>query len=802
MAIKIRAPKELGNASALENEYPISKLLPYKYHYDPATVVTQDDNLLRVFQVKGVSFETASDELINKWYRQFHQFMMQNSTVNVAFWTHIIKERDELSNSTDNLISTFAKTVDHSYKDKLIKEKFYRFNLFITVVVKPEKYGLPLFGNNFKKRNAALEVANEQLDNISYQLVRLDHAPRLLQVYEDEATGKKYSETFSFLSRLISGQWKEIPLSQRPANELIANARINTGKETLEFRTETDTFYAAAFGFKDYPADSDPLMLSEIFSLPFPFILAQSFAPIDRETSLKDVKRSKRILDMTDEDDKELVKEINSLIADISSRRVMMGEHNFSLFIYTDSDINVLPGEDESKVIRSQLKNRVSTTIQAIGSMNCLATREDLALNSQLFAMLPGNFKYRPRITPISSKNFSSFFPMHTVPTGRWNKKHWGDTVTQFKTRANTLYDFSYHAGKTDLGHTLIFGSSGAGKTTVQTFLFSQAEKFNAKILYFDYKQSCEIFINAVNGSYQTLHRGKPSGLNPYGIEPTKDNLDFLVSFTTLLAYPDLDVPAKVQNEISEIINLALADRSKPKSLRTFSAVYGYIQNNDLRERLKKWTKNGQHGWLFDNVEDYLSFDKQYTAIDTTNILDDSELSPPFFSYMTQRAKELYGQRFFMGFEEFWKMLSHDIFKPWIKDELKIIRRMNGVLIASTQDTNDVADSELAATLRGQCPTRIFFPNYGAERDVYATFEVSDIEFNWIKEADQAWREFLLKQGSESTILSFDIGELNKELAVLSGRQSNIPIMRECIEETSNNPDDWLPLFYERYLTE
>ena len=42
-----------------------------------------------------------------------------------------------------------------------------------------------------------------------------------------------------------------------------------------------------------------------------------------------------------------------------------------------------------------------------------LVAREDLALEAAFWAQLPGNFSFRPRKSPITSRNLAAMAPLH-----------------------------------------------------------------------------------------------------------------------------------------------------------------------------------------------------------------------------------------------------------------------------------------------------------------------------------------------------------------------------------------------------
>ena len=72
------------------------------------------------------------------------------------------------------------------------------------------------------------------------------------------------------------------------------------------------------------------------------------------------------------------------------------------------------------------------------------------------------------------------------------------------KTNARSPYFFNFHKG--DLGHTLIIGPSGGGKTVLLNFLMAQAEKTGARQIFIDKDRGAQIFVQASGGTYLALH--------------------------------------------------------------------------------------------------------------------------------------------------------------------------------------------------------------------------------------------------------------------------------------------------------
>jgi len=121
---------------------------------------------------------------------------------------------------------------------------------------------------------------------------------------------------------------------------------------------------------------------------------------------------------------------------------------------------------------------------------------------------------------------------------GQREGNHWGDAIALLKTTANSPYFFNFHSA--DVGHTLILGPTGGGKTVIQNFLLSQAEKTGARMVFIDKDRGAEIFVRACGGTYLTLRNGEPSGFAPFkALDASPANRDFLSAFLRQLVTPD-----------------------------------------------------------------------------------------------------------------------------------------------------------------------------------------------------------------------------------------------------------------------
>ena len=167
---------------------------------------------------------------------------------------------------------------------------------------------------------------------------------------------------------------------------------------------------------------------------------------------------------------------------------------------------------------------------------------------------------------------------------------------------------------------------------------------------------------------------------------------------------------------------------------------------------------------------------------------------------MFHRVKlALDGSKSLIFIDEGWKALDDEVFANKIKDWLKTIRKMNGVIGFGSQSASDAANSSISDSLIEQCPTQIFMPNSKAkEEDYRGAFALTEAEFRVVKESPVGSRQFLIKQGNGSAVAKLDLSNMDDEIAVLSGRTETVNLLRDIREEVGDDPEVWLPIFHER----
>jgi len=147
--------------------------------------------------------------------------------------------------------------------------------------------------------------------------------------------------------------------------------------------------------------------------------------------------------------------------------------------------------------------------------------------------------------------------------------------------------------------------------------------------------------------------------------------------------------------------------------------------------------------------------------------------------------------------DEAWALIDNPVFAPKIKDWLKVLRKLNTFVIFATQSVEDAAKSRISDTLIQQTATQIFLPNLKAT-DVYrSAFMLSQREYTLIKTTDPTSRYFLIKQGVNAVVAKINLSGMDDIINVLSGRADTVLLLDRIRAKHSDNPEKWLPVFYE-----
>jgi type IV secretion system protein VirB4 len=804
----------VSGSSALRRELSAAERIPYTAQVSDTVVRTVHGDYVQVFELGGASFESADDETLNGWHERLNVLWRNIASPQVALWTHVVRRR-ERAGRIGVEGEGFAAHLESKYRERLAGETLMVNALYLAVVYRPAAAVATGLVSRWLERARPAELrleihdALDACEKLSQTLLAsLDrYEPEPLGLYRRD--GRVYSRLFEFFELLLSGEPSTVPLPAAPVNEVLASGRLLFGFEAMEYRLASATRVGAVLGIKEYPTPTAVGMLDALLSAPFPFVLTQSFVFLSKAAGQSLLQRQRNRMANAGDFAISQAEALEAALDALTSNEFVMGDHHLSLQVLSEAD-EAGPEADGRRMKR--LNDHVALARSMLADTGMTVAREDLALEAAFWAQLPGNFSYRPRKAPITSRNFAALVPFHNYPAGRAAGNHWGEALTVLVTAARSAYHFSLHASdptapdggsRRDTGHTFLCGPTGSGKSVFIAFLAAMLSRRGVTQVLFDKDRGLEILVRALGGEYRALKSGEPTGFNPLQLEPTGRNVEFLKAWLRLLVRGSGELTAREAADLDQALRGTLA---LEPSARRLSRLVEFLDATDpegIHARLARWCEvtGGEYASVFDNAEDVVVprlAGQSTIGFDVTEFLDHAVARAPVTLYLFHLVRELLdGRRLVCWMDEFWRLLADSAFAQFAKDGPKTWRKLNAVMCLATQSASDVLESPISRTIIEQTPTKIFFPNPEAsEREYREGFALTEREFHLVKEAlEPGSRAFLVKQGHHSIVCQLDLKGFDGELAVLSGRAEGLERLERIVAEVGAAPAAWLTRF-------
>lgn len=786
--------RQVSNAVECEREVSTSEFIPYLYHYDGETILTKNGELLQVIKVEGYSFETADDEDVDMKKMVRNSLLKSMAEGTFGLWFHMIRHRQSIYPGGKQPPG-FAEYVDHLWRKKHHSRDTYVNDLYVTVVRKEDTEGAAKLEGLFKFLHARADQKSEEEE------IRAMHKDLQEAVYRVLATLKDYgarvlgarttehgllSEPLEFLGRLVNcGEGASMLTPTMDISRYLPTHRLYFGNGAMEARGHSRSRFAALVSIKEYAPATAAGILDAFLQLPMEFIISQSFVYHNRQTNIGQMQRTQKRMMAAEDAAMSQVAEISDALDMAMSGHVAFGEHHLSVLCLEES----LPA----------LEKAVSMAVAELVNLGINPVRERLVMEQCYWAQLPANFEYVGRRANINTLNVSSFASLHNYPIGRIAGNHWGHAVTVFNTTSGTPYFFNFHLR--DVGHTTIIGPTGTGKTVLMNFLTAQTQKYNVRTFLFDKDRGSEIFIRALRGKYTHIEPGEKCHFNPLQLPDTMENRNFLVEWLkSMVSVHDEPITAEDSARMAEAIVGAYKLDKKDRILRNIAPFLGLEGPGTIAGRLRMWHSGGQYSGLFDNEIDVIDFSKDTVfGFEMGDLLQDKVSLGPSLLYLFHRIHlSLDGTPTMIVLDEAWALIDNKVFSGKIKDWLKTLRKLNGMVVFATQSVEDAVNSSISDTLVQQTSTQIFLPNPKATEAYKTAFMISDREFNLLKTTDPGSRYFLLKQGKDVVVARIDLSGMEDVVNILSGRAETVAILDEIRERVGDDPDMWIPLFQER----
>jgi type IV secretion system protein VirB4 len=391
-----------------------------------------------------------------------------------------------------------------------------------------------------------------------------------------------------------------------------------------------------------------------------------------------------------------------------------------------------------------RLDDSVALVTKTIQNLGFAARVEGINAVEAWRGSLPGDGYRNVRRVVLHTLNLADLLPITSVWAGRKEnpsplmpKK--APPLLYAATTGSTPFRFNLHVG--DLGHTLMVGPPGSGKSTALGLICAQWFRYpRAQVFAFDKGRSLYLLCRAAGGEFYDLG-GEKSDLAFCPLRELEDPSDvaWAVDWVEkLCGLNGLEVRPHHRNAITDAAKLMA--ESSSRTLTEFSAS---VQDEEVRQALQYYTLGGASGHLLDADRDTLGSGR-FMVLEMEKLMSYGDTSDKalvaVLLYLFRRIeKRLDGSPTLIPLDEAWVYLRHGLFREYVRDWLKTLRKKNAAVLLATQNLSDIFNSPIRDVVLESCPTKMLLPNAEAanpaSRDFYRSLGLNDREIRTVQTA-------------------------------------------------------------------
>ncbi|MCK1705080.1 conjugal transfer protein TrbE [Bradyrhizobium sp. 146] len=637
-----------------------------------------------------------------------------------------------------------------------------------------------------------------------HELLRgfVDRTNRVLQLVEGfmpEVAWLDDGETLTYLHSTISTRQQRVRVPETPMHldALLADEPLAGGLEPRLGSHHLRTLTVVGF-----PTATHPGILDELNRLAFPYRWSTRAILLDKTEAVKLLTKIRRQWFAKRKSVAAIVKEVmtneaSTLVdsdaankatdADLALQELGTGDVGQA---YVTATVTVW---DEDAGLAAEKLRLVEKVIQG-RDFTCMPEGVN-ALEAWL-GSLPGHAYANVRQPPLSTLNLAHLIPLSAVWAGPDRDEHFRSSPLFFgKTEGSMPFRFSLHVG--DVGHTLIVGPTGAGKSVLLALMAIQFRRYRkSQIFAFDFGGSIRTAALAMGGDWHDLGGSlSNSAEDSVSLQPLARIGDAAERawaaewVTAILAKEGVTIdPTAKEHVWSALTSLA----SSPVEERTITGLTALLQSTALKQALQPYCVGGSSGRLLDAEAEQLGF-ASVQAFETEGLIG-AGAAPAVLTYLFHRIEgRLDGRPTLLIIDEGWLVLDDPAFAQQLREWLKTLRKKNASVVFVTQSLSDIDASNIAPAIVESCPTRIFLPNERAIEPqitaIYQRFGLNDRQIEIIARATPK-RDYYCQSRRGNRLFELGLGPVALAFCAASSKADHAAIERLLAE---HGRDDFTP---------
>lgn len=769
--------------------------LPWAALVAPGVVLNKDGSFQRTLRFRGPDLESATEAELVSTSARVNNVLRRFGSGWALFFD--AERREALGYPESRFPDAASWLVDKERQASFEGEReHYESRYHLTLVWLPPADTQATAERALVERPSG-DKGRDWREALGHFVAETNRALDLLSGFMPEVKALDDEETLTFLHAAISEKRHRVAVPETPMylDALLADTPLAGGLEPMMGGQHLRTVTVLGF-----PSMSRPGILDALNHQDFGYRWVTRFIALDKAEATRALTKLRRQWFNKRKSVTAMLREVmynqpvqlldsdaDNKVVDADLALQALGQ-DYVAFGYLTATITVADAD------AAAADEKVRSVERIVNGLGFTAMRERLNAVEAWLSSLPGQVYANVRQPLVHTLNLAHLMPLSSVWAGPSRNAHLdGPPLLFAQTSGSTPFRLSTHVG--DVGHMLVVGPTGAGKSVLLSLLAMQFRRYpHARIYLFDKGWSARAAVLALGGAHHALGSGaEGEGEGALAFQPLR-RIDEPAQRTwaadwlgALLEHEKMVVSPEVKDAVwSALGSLA----SAPAQERTLTGLSLLLQSNALKSALLPYTLEGPFGALLDAAEDRLAL-TQVQCFETETLMGQAGAVLPVLTYLFHRLEERFdGSPTLLVLDEAWLFLDNPLFAARIREWLKVLRKKNVAVVFATQSLADIADSSIAPAIIESCPQRIFLPNDRAvepqQRAAYEKFGLNERQVELIARATPK-RDYYLQSQRGNRLFDLGLGRIALAFCGASDPASQRRIDRLLAEHGPDN---------------
>ncbi|MEO1662079.1 MAG: conjugal transfer protein TrbE [Pseudomonadota bacterium] len=716
----------------------LSDYLPWACLVAPGVVLNKDGSFQTTFQYRGPDLESSTEEELVSIMARVNNVLRRFGSGWALFFE---AQRSEVHDYPETDFPNAAAWLVDEERALQAEEAGARFqsNYYLTLLWLPPADATGKAEKALITRAETVEAEDwrQRLETFQQRAARVFDllSTCLAEIYPLSDDG-----TLTYLHSTVSSKHHRVETPELPVflDAILADDPFKGGLEPIIGEAHLRTLTILGF-----PASTLPGILDELNRQGFSYRWATRFIAMDKAEAKKVLSKKRRhwfakrksigtVLRETmfneqaalvDNDADNKAVDADAALQELGSDLVSFG--------YVTTTITVT--HDDARMVDENL--RIAERI--VNGRGFTAIKETLNAVEAWLGSLPGHPYANVRQPILHTLNLAHMVPLSAVWAGdEWNNNFPAPALIQAQTDGTTPFRLNLHVG--DVGHSLVVGPTGAGKSVLLSMLAMQWQRYEgAQVFIFDKGRSARAATLCMGGAHVDLGSSDAPSLQPLKDIDSETGASFAADWLAGLCESEgVDIVPDLKAALWDAIQ-SLA--SAPVEERTLTGLTLMLQDDTLKAALHPFTLEGPYGRILDADHESLTL-AETVCFEMEDLMHTKSAVLPVITYLFHRLEARFdGRPTLLILDEAWLFLDDPMFSARIREWLKTLRKKNVAVVFATQSLSDIANSTIAPALVESCPTRIFLPNERAQepqsKEAYERFGLNQRQIELIAQA-------------------------------------------------------------------